>query len=110
MLSGFCELQRDEQFSAVMYAFQLRSGFPQEHVAALAARRTYNDEELIKIGRRSKEAGFYTKNDFLVVCESATNIQLSGSNSADRIKRHTATMIATASELNRIHSLMHLSG
>jgi hypothetical protein len=57
----------------VAYALALRAGFPKNDILALAGR--YNLENpvglLIDIGRRSRAAGFYTRDDFGVMCESA---------------------------------------
>ena len=92
------------------FTFRLRPGFPKAHAGALAARRTFDDERLVDIGRRSRDAGYYDADDFLIICESATNTKLCSANPSERIKRHTAAAIAATSERHRICSLMRLSG
>jgi hypothetical protein len=94
----------------MLYAFRLRPGFPTAHIAALAEHRAFDDAALIKIGRHSRNAGYYTRDDFLVLCESATSGKLCTTNPPERIKRHTAACIAAVTERRRIFSLMGLSG
>jgi hypothetical protein len=90
----------------------LRAGFPKYDILALA--RRYNLEHpaglLIDIGRRSRTAGFYTRNDFVVMCESAKSNKHCFDNSSQRIDRATRLCLSTTSERERISSLMYLSG
>jgi hypothetical protein len=92
------------------YIFRLRSGFPKVQAAALAARRTFDDRELIRIGRRSREAGLYSPDDFLKISESATSTKLCGTNMPERIKRNTSIAISSTSERTRICAFMRLAG
>jgi hypothetical protein len=92
------------------YIFRLRSGFPKIQAAALAARRTFDDGELISIGRSSREVGLYSRADFLKICESSTSAKLCSTNLPERIKQHTSQAISSASERTRICALMRLAG
>jgi hypothetical protein len=94
------------------YALALRAGFPKDDILALAAR--YDLEHpaglLIDIGRRSRAAGFYTRDDFVVVCESSKSSKHCGAASARQIEDATRIALSTTSERKRIASLMRLSG
>src|SRR5215475_6885335 len=92
------------------YIFRLRSGFPKSQAAALAARRTFDDRELIIIGRRSRAAGLYSVDDFLKICEISTSAKLCGTNLPERIKNNTSLAISSTSERTRIRAFMRLAG
>jgi hypothetical protein len=93
-------------------ALALRPGFPKGDILALAARYTSEHPAglLIDIGRRSRTAGFYTRDDFVVMCESANSSKHCRAGSARQIEDATRIALNTASERERIGSLMHLSG
>jgi hypothetical protein len=90
----------------------LRAGFPKSDILALAGR--YNLEHpaglLIDIGSRSRAAGFYTRDDFVVVCESSKSSKHCGAASAQQIEDATRMALNTTSERKRIASLTRLSG
>lgn len=90
----------------------LRAGFPTDDISALATR--YNSEHpvgsLIDIGRRSRAAGFYTRDDFVFICESFKSSKHCGTASARQIEDATRIALNTTSERKRIASLMRLSG
>jgi len=89
----------------------IRPDFPKKEVAALAARCTFPDEEFFKIGQRCRAAGYYTKDDLLVMCKAAGGAYRSCRLiSTERIQWRTATSISTESERERISSLRSISG
>ena len=94
------------------HTLAIRSGFPRDQIPALAAQDSLShpDQILIEIGRRSRTAGFYTRDDFMLMCESVAPRLRCESNSAQRIDRETRICIGTTSERARINSLMTLSG
>jgi hypothetical protein len=90
----------------------LRAGFPKDEISALAARYTLEHPAglLIEIGRRSRGAGYYTRDDFVVMCESANSSKHCGAGSTRQIEDATRIALNTTSERERIRSLMSLSG
>jgi len=64
------------------------------------------------IGRRSKDLGHFTKDDFLAFCrwKSERNGRLYNLNSPEEIHRQTAIALASADEETRISSLTELKG
>ena len=96
--------------------FNLRPGFPKGEVTALATRsssgRSVREDELLsEIGCRSRVAGFYTRDDFIVMCEwNNGSHKHCEANSTDLIGRSTRITLTTSSEHERISSLMRLSG
>jgi hypothetical protein len=90
----------------------LRAGFPKNEISALAARYTLEHPAglLIEIGRRSRGAGYYTRDDFVVMCESANSSKHCGAGSSRQIEDATRIALNTTSERERIRSLITLSG
>lgn len=94
--------------------FTLRSDFPKTRagIASLVKRCQLGDGdgELIAIGNRAQAAGFYTRNDFLRVCEF-TKSKACGSNSEENIQRTTRISLLPATpERKRVDGLLRLSG
>ncbi len=94
------------------YVLELRQGFPKTEMAALATRSIFADvdEMLSEIGQRSRVAGFYTRADFIIMCELVTDGKHCGDNSAQYIERFTRICLSSTAERDRIRSLKHLSG
>jgi hypothetical protein len=96
------------------HVFNLRRGFPKAEITALAMRSSsaQKDGLLGEIGRRSRAAGCYTREDFLVVCDPPNHgmKRHCEANSSDLIDRTTRITLSTSSERVRIGSLMRLSG
>jgi hypothetical protein len=94
--------------------FMLRPEFPKAGIVDLAARSGFGDSDQAcsEAGRRSRIAGYFTREDFLVLCKSAkANLRLCKTNSDDLIHQVTQMMmLSTTSELRRIDSLRSLSG
>jgi hypothetical protein len=90
----------------------LRAGFPRDDILALSARYTLEHPAglLTDIGRRSRTAGFYTRDDFVVMCDSGKAKKPCGAGLARQIEDETRIALNTTSERKRIASLMRLSG
>ncbi len=98
--------------STMPYVFELRGGFPKAEMAVLAARCAFGEQDdlLSEIGSRSRAAGYYTRVDFVRMCKSANANKQCDANSDHYIERWTRIAMSSASERDRIRSLMHLSG
>jgi hypothetical protein len=97
----------------VAYRFEIRHEFPKANIADLASRSKLfeKDDTLIDIGRRSRETGKFTREDFIIVCESAqASMRLCLANSPENIARATQITLSSNSDRQRISSLMRLSG
>ena len=88
--------------------------FPKVEVAEWANRYSYtqggdDDTHVLEIGARSRSAGYYTRADFLEVCEWKTrgrprrHYEL---NSEEDVRRITATALASADEETRLWTLV----
>jgi hypothetical protein len=82
--------------------------FPKTEVLALADSYGYADDiEVQEIGVRSRMAGYYTRGDFLGVCEWKTRGRPRRHyqrNSEDDVRRVTAIALSSADEKTRIMS------
>jgi hypothetical protein len=98
--------------STMPYALELRYGFSKAEITALAARCAFGDQDdlLNEIGLRSRAAGYYTRADFVRMCKSTNANKQCDANSDHYIERWTRISLSSASERDRIRSLMHLSG
>src|SRR4051794_39752194 len=85
---------------------------PKEAIPALAAQYFlgHSVELLVEIADRSRAKGFYTRDDFLVMCRSVRASKSCTANPAGQIETETRICLSTDSEHERIHSLMRLSG
>src|ERR1044071_7012629 len=94
------------------HTFGLRCRFPKAEITVLAARYAFGDQDdlLSKIGHRSWTAGYYTRVDFVRICESANASKQCDANSDHYIGRWTRIALSSTSERERMRSLMHLSG
>jgi hypothetical protein len=88
--------------------------FPKTEVLALADSYGYADDiEVQEIGVRSRMAGYYTRGDFLGVCEWKTRGRPRRHyqrNSEDDVRRVTAIALSSADEKTRIMSLIGAEG
>jgi hypothetical protein len=103
---------------------QLRPGFPKHNILALASQYRYpgggtcrgglyGDEAPQEIGERSRKAGYFTREDFLEICDwkSARPRGHCALNSAAAVRAATATALdLRSSEEDRIRSLLQLDG
>src|ERR1041385_3209834 len=96
----------------MLYAFELRGGFPKAEVEAIAARYASGDQEelLIEIGRRSRAAGCFNRADFVRMCESANVSKQCDANSDYYIEHWTRIALGSTSERDRMRALRRLSG
>ena len=82
----------------------------------LAAELTREDSpathQLIQDLRSVRRQGYLTKREFLTICrwKSPRAIRLCESNSPERIRRHSATALASRSERTRFEALTELHG
>jgi hypothetical protein len=95
-----------------MSQFSLR--FSKSEVAAWAQRYSYTEDlPVLKIGMRSRNAGYYTRRDFLEVCEWKTRgrprryYQL---NSRQDVRRATTIALSSTDEKTRMMSLIGSHG
>jgi len=95
-----------------MAEFAIR--FPKAEVPKWAKRYAYADDtEVEKIGDRSKLASFYTREDFLTVCEWKTRGRPRRHyqcNSEEDVRRQTAIALTSADEQTRMMALRNLRG
>ena len=95
-----------------MAEFAIR--FPKAEVPKWGRRYSYADDtEVEKIGERSRLAGFYTRTDFLTVCEWKTRGRPRRHyqrNSEEDVRRQTAIALTTADEHTRMAALLELLG
>ena len=95
-----------------MTAFTIR--FSKAEVPLWAKRYAYADDtEVERIGERSRLAGFYTRQDFLTVCEWKTRGRPRRHyrrNSEEDVRRLTATALTSPDEEERITTLLGLWG
>lgn len=92
----------------MMSDFTLR--FPKAELPAWAKRYSYaDDDRVLEIGERSRKAGYYTKDDFLEVCEWKTRGRPRRHyqrNSEDDVRRVTALALSSADEATRLWTLV----
>ena len=95
-----------------MPQFSIR--FPKNEVPAWAKRYSYGeDKRVLEIGKRSRSAGYYTRDDFLEVCEWKTRGRPRRHyqrNSEEDVRRVTTTALSSADEKTRIMSLIGAHG
>src|SRR5665213_938027 len=96
----------------MMPQFSLR--FPKSEVPAWAKRYSYTgDSRVLKIGMRSKNAGHYTRRDFLEVCEWKTRGRPRRYyllNSRQDVRRTTTIALSSPDEKTRMMSLIGSHG
>lgn len=92
--------------------FSLR--FPRSEVPEWAKRYSYpDDDRILEIGERSRGAGYYTRCDFLDVCEWKTRGRPRRHyqrNSEEDVRRVTATALSSADEPTRLWTLVAPAG
>jgi hypothetical protein len=98
---------------AVIPQFSIR--FPKPEILHWAGRYSYADDdaEVREIGQRSRLAGYYTREDFLTVCEWKTRGRPRRHyilNSEDDVRRQTTIALTAVDEETRIRSLTALHG
>jgi hypothetical protein len=95
-----------------MTQFSIR--LPKNAVPTWAKRYSYGDDEgILAIGVRSRVAGYYTRDDFLEVCEWKTRGRPRRHyqrNSEEDVRRVTAIALSSADEKTRIMSLIGAEG
>jgi hypothetical protein len=95
-----------------MPQFSIR--FPKSEVSAWAQRHSDDKEaSVLEIGMRSRNAGYYTRDDFWAVCEWKTRGRPRRHyqrNSEEDIRRATTVALSSADEETRIRSLTDLHG
>jgi hypothetical protein len=99
-------------------AFELR--FPKQKVAEWAAQYRYRpgketscDEDMIRIGARTRAARHYTRDDFLQVCDWHTRGRARHyylKNTEEQVHHHTGVALTATDEARRVSSLMLLDG
>jgi hypothetical protein len=88
--------------------------FPKSEVAEWAKRYSYkqggdDDDRILEIGERSKRAGFYTRDDFIEVCEWKTRGRPRRHyrrNSEEDVRRVTAIALSSVDEETRVWTLV----
>ena len=95
-----------------MTQFSIR--FPKNEVPAWANRYSYGeDERVLEIGMRSRRVGYYTRDDFLEVCEWKTRGRPRRHyqrNSEEDVRRATTIALSSPEERTRIISLIGAEG
>ena len=89
--------------------------FPPKSISYWASRYSYvyGDTEVLQIGARSRNAGYYTRKDFIYVCDWKTRGRARRHyerNSEEEVRKFTAIALATSDEETRIKSLTALYG
>jgi len=88
--------------------------FPKSEVPDWAKRYSYaDDDRVLEIGERSRTAGYYTREDFLGVCEWKTRGRPRRHyqpNSEEDVRRVTAIALCSLEEKTRIVSLIGAHG
>lgn len=92
--------------------FKLRREFQVAQIRDLAARSTISSKVagLAEIGERARTAGYYSKEDFSILCRETHASKICRRNSADAVVWFTGISLSSDSEQERIESLMRLSG
>ncbi len=89
-------------------SFSLR--FPKSELAKWANRYVgADDDRVLEVGRRSREAGYYTRADFLEVCEWKTRGRVRRHyerNKEDDVRRVTAKALSSPDEPTRLWTLV----
>src|SRR5438876_169962 len=96
ILAASLPVQTQVRLPADRYTFLLHEGLIKTNIAALAARSAFGegDEPVIQIGRRSRIAGCYTRDDFFSVCEWARSNGPYADNTAEEIQSATRLAIS----------------
>jgi hypothetical protein len=87
--------------------------FPPDQIRALAERYEYEDDERVRAaGEAARRRGYYTRNEFLIVCAWKTGRSKSkvANNTADEVERATRAAFEAQDEATRMEALLELKG
>jgi hypothetical protein len=87
--------------------------FPPDQIRALAERYQYEDDERIPAaGQAARRRGYYTRDEFLLVCAWKTGRSKSkvASNTEEDVERATRAAFEAQDEAQRLEALLELKG